>query len=93
MKLSPPQITSAAIVEDEGHAQRQQYFTQLVAAHKAQEALIERKTQEGNCEDRGTAAERKAPGMNCSAEADISAHQIKRAVSQIDDAQQTRRSA
>ena len=60
-----------------------------MAAHKAKKPLIKRKTQEGNCEDRGTAGERKAPCMNCSAEADISAHQVKRAVRQIDDTQQT----
>ena len=78
------------IVENEGKAERQQNLAQVVAADKAQQALIEHEADRRDRRHRTEAAKREAAGFGRNRKADIAAKQIERAMRQIDDAQQSK---
>jgi len=62
VKLSPPQTTSARVIKNEGKAERQQNLAQVIAADKAQQALIEHEADRRDRRHRTDPAEGEAAG-------------------------------
>ena len=89
MNVSPPQMTRPDVVQHEGDAEREQHLPQLVAAHEAQQALVEHDPpSRATNAIAASAPTTKLPVQARDRIADEAAEQVERAMRQVHDPEQ-----